>query len=543
MEGQQVLPRRVEITKGDNGFGFNLSKAEGRHYLRVVDEGGAAWVGGARSGDRILAVNDVSVTQRTHKELVAFIKSSGVPMSMILLATDQQMVVPEEAVPLQIYKGAQGYGFNLAKRGNMHYFKKVDELGPAHNGGARAGDIIYEVNGISVTGLSHGDHVKLVKAGGDMVSFKVVKELWQQTRDTAASTEQRLSAGDSAQQAASTTIAQARMRAEQAMIERRAEEERLQAARKKEMTLQKLSSELNELRDGIEAVTQQLEETTEKITIERIKVAKVATSEELKELEDTLLLVEAEAINELNAKQDKLPLPSRDADEIELATVQLAEMGWEFEVAACREHLASSRLADTKKLHGIAEVRRKEEKQTDTVLAADMQKRRANDMNAIEERRKRMDAQLEEIRLKKEQAAAEQKRNQEAAALRRKKEAEERAAQAIAVRRKMEAESEAKSGAEEKRRAQELEDQRFQEEDARRRKEEMQARLREQQERDEAEEAARLKNPASMFGGQVKRREPKTLTKDRHPMISIFASSAGGKTGLTSLCKPPDTYM
>lgn len=27
----------------------------------------------------------------------------------------------------------------------MHYFKKVDELGPAYNGGARAGDIIYEV--------------------------------------------------------------------------------------------------------------------------------------------------------------------------------------------------------------------------------------------------------------------------------------------------------------------------------------------------------------------------------------------------------------
>lgn len=42
----------------------------------------------------------------------------------------------------------------------------------------------------------------------------------------------------------------------------------------------------------------------------------------------------------------------------------------------------------------------------------------AQDLNAIEERRKRMDAQLEEIRLKKEQAAAEQKRNQEAAALR-----------------------------------------------------------------------------------------------------------------------------
>lgn len=44
------------------------------------------------------------------------------------------------------------------------------------------------------------------------------------------------------------------------------------------------------------------------------------------------------------------------ADEIEIARIQLAEMSWEYEVAACREHLAEQRLKDLQKLQGVAEV-------------------------------------------------------------------------------------------------------------------------------------------------------------------------------------------
>lgn len=48
----------------------------------------------------------------------------------------------------------------------LHFFKAVDDDGPAYVGGARTGDVIYEINGISITGLSHTDIVKLIKAGG-----------------------------------------------------------------------------------------------------------------------------------------------------------------------------------------------------------------------------------------------------------------------------------------------------------------------------------------------------------------------------------------
>ena len=58
-------------------------------------------------------------------------------------------------------------------------------------------------------------------------------------------------------------------------------------------------------------------------------LTQVATASELKELEDTLVLIEAEAINDLNTKQENLPVPSKNLSEVEAAKVQLAEMTWE----------------------------------------------------------------------------------------------------------------------------------------------------------------------------------------------------------------------
>ena len=51
----------------------------------------------------------------------------------------------------------------------------VDDNGPASVGGARKGDLIFEINAVSVTGLTHGDVVKLIKAGGSTVNFKIVR--------------------------------------------------------------------------------------------------------------------------------------------------------------------------------------------------------------------------------------------------------------------------------------------------------------------------------------------------------------------------------
>lgn len=57
MAATQVLPRRVAMRKDANGFGFNLGKSGGAHFLRKVDDGGVAGAAGALTGDRILAVS------------------------------------------------------------------------------------------------------------------------------------------------------------------------------------------------------------------------------------------------------------------------------------------------------------------------------------------------------------------------------------------------------------------------------------------------------------------------------------------------------
>ena len=85
--------------------------------------------------------------------------------------------MPSNAAPLSISKGADGFGFvlGLNKKTQTHYFKIVDDNGPASVGGARKDDLIFEINAVSVTGLTHSDVVKLIKAGGSTVNFKIVR--------------------------------------------------------------------------------------------------------------------------------------------------------------------------------------------------------------------------------------------------------------------------------------------------------------------------------------------------------------------------------
>lgn len=69
--------------------------------------------------------------------------------------------VPPEAVPITIIKGPNGFGFNLSRKGAMQFLKSVDAGGPAEAAGGSAGDVIYEINGIAITGLTHKDLVRL----------------------------------------------------------------------------------------------------------------------------------------------------------------------------------------------------------------------------------------------------------------------------------------------------------------------------------------------------------------------------------------------
>jgi len=189
----------------------------------------------------------------------------------------EMMQIPPDAVPIVITKGPGGFGFNLSRKGALQYLKAVDAGGPTELAGGSAGDVIYEINGIAITGLTHGDLVRLVKAGGSTVHMKIVKEVFQRTHAEAAMVQQQLSIGDNAQRSASETIAAARERAAIAMRARREEEERLLLARQKEQELQLVSESIQDIRTRTDVSKKRLESITEQITLERIATAKVRT--------------------------------------------------------------------------------------------------------------------------------------------------------------------------------------------------------------------------------------------------------------------------
>jgi len=101
------LPHTVVITKSHTGFGFNvrgqvneggtLRSINGELYaplqhVSAVLEHGAAEQAGLIKGDRILAVNDVTVEGATHRQVVELIKSSDQVLKLTVIS-----VAPEIA--------------------------------------------------------------------------------------------------------------------------------------------------------------------------------------------------------------------------------------------------------------------------------------------------------------------------------------------------------------------------------------------------------------------------------------------------------------
>ena len=74
-------------------------------------------------------MNDLSVVHKNHSELVKFIKAGeGGNLSMVLLASSQQMPIPYTTHAISVTRGADGVGFILGGKGNVHYFKAVDAM-------------------------------------------------------------------------------------------------------------------------------------------------------------------------------------------------------------------------------------------------------------------------------------------------------------------------------------------------------------------------------------------------------------------------------
>uniref|UniRef100_A0A667YKC6 Membrane associated guanylate kinase, WW and PDZ domain containing 1b n=1 Tax=Myripristis murdjan TaxID=586833 RepID=A0A667YKC6_9TELE len=209
-------PYDVEIRRGENeGFGFvivsSVSRPEaGTTFGRIIEGSPADRCGKLKVGDRILAVNGCSITNKSHSDIVNLIKEAGNTVTLRIIPGDessnaslltnaekiatittthtpQQQAAPEarnntkpkqesfefkdaEFYSVDLERDNKGFGFSLrgGREYNMDlYVLRLAEDGAAvRNGKMRVGDEILEINGESTKGMKHARAIELIKSGG-----------------------------------------------------------------------------------------------------------------------------------------------------------------------------------------------------------------------------------------------------------------------------------------------------------------------------------------------------------------------------------------
>ncbi|XP_069568835.1 membrane-associated guanylate kinase, WW and PDZ domain-containing protein 1b isoform X2 [Brachyistius frenatus] len=243
-----LQPYDVEIHRGENeGFGFVIVSSVSRpeagttfagnacvampHKIgRIIEGSPADRCGKLKVGDRILAVNGCSITNKSHSDIVNLIKEAGNTVTLRIIPGDessnaslltnaekiatittthtpQQQAAPEarnntkpkqesfEFKPPQgpppqppaqqvsaedrdyysvdLERDNKGFGFSLrgGREYNMDlYVLRLAEDGAAvRNGTMRVGDEILEINRESTKGMKHARAIELIKNGGRRV--------------------------------------------------------------------------------------------------------------------------------------------------------------------------------------------------------------------------------------------------------------------------------------------------------------------------------------------------------------------------------------
>ncbi|XP_056628870.1 membrane-associated guanylate kinase, WW and PDZ domain-containing protein 1 isoform X9 [Triplophysa dalaica] len=224
-----LQPYDVEIKRGENeGFGFVIVSSVSRtdpgttlagntcvampHKIgRIIDSSPADRCGKLKVGDRILAVNSCSITNKSHSDIVNLIKEAGntvmlriIPgdeMSNSSLLTNAEKIAtittahspqsntglrnskPKQAqiqpatfnqeaeiYSVDLERDNKGFGFSLrgGNEYNMDLFvlRLAEDGAAARNGKIRVGDEILEINGESTKNMNHSRAIELIKNGG-----------------------------------------------------------------------------------------------------------------------------------------------------------------------------------------------------------------------------------------------------------------------------------------------------------------------------------------------------------------------------------------
>ncbi|XP_048212073.1 membrane-associated guanylate kinase, WW and PDZ domain-containing protein 1 isoform X19 [Perognathus longimembris pacificus] len=232
-----VQPYDVEIRRGENeGFGFVIVSSVSRpeagttfgnacvampHKIgRIIEGSPADRCGKLKVGDRILAVNGCSITNKSHSDIVNLIKEAGNTVTLRIIPGDEssnatlltnaekiatittthapsqqgaqearnttkpkpetqfdfkapQAAQEQDFYTVELERGAKGFGFSLrgGREYNMDlYVLRLAEDGPAERcGKMRIGDEILEINGETTKNMKHSRAIELIKNGGRRV--------------------------------------------------------------------------------------------------------------------------------------------------------------------------------------------------------------------------------------------------------------------------------------------------------------------------------------------------------------------------------------
>ncbi|XP_073675620.1 membrane-associated guanylate kinase, WW and PDZ domain-containing protein 1 isoform X3 [Garra rufa] len=222
-----LQPYDVEIQRGENeGFGFVIVSSVSRpdatttfgncaampHKIgRIIECSPADRCGKLKVGDRILAVNACSITNKSHSDIVNLIKEAGNTVTLRIIPGDetsnaslltnaekiatittthspqsnteprnnkskqaltQPPIYSQEAeyYSVDLERESKGFGFSL--RGGKEYsmdlyvLRLAEDGAAAKNGKMRVGDEILEINGESTKNMKHSRAIELIKTGG-----------------------------------------------------------------------------------------------------------------------------------------------------------------------------------------------------------------------------------------------------------------------------------------------------------------------------------------------------------------------------------------
>ncbi|XP_016078578.1 PREDICTED: membrane-associated guanylate kinase, WW and PDZ domain-containing protein 1 [Miniopterus natalensis] len=191
---------------------------------RIIEGSPADRCGKLKVGDRILAVNGCSITNKSHSDIVNLIKEAGNTVTLRIIPGDESSNAtlltnaekiatittthapsqqgaqearnttkpkPEsqfefKAPPatqeqdfytVELERGAKGFGFSLrgGREYNMDlYVLRLAEDGPAERcGKMRIGDEILEINGETTKNMKHSRAIELIKNGGRRVRLSL----------------------------------------------------------------------------------------------------------------------------------------------------------------------------------------------------------------------------------------------------------------------------------------------------------------------------------------------------------------------------------